>query len=117
MNIIANVIGPSRDSSVTDQFRLVRPSFHEPSNQWILMGAVRSNNFGAAVERVMFVCACCHRPLPGAEDALRRIQNDWTWKNGSQKWYALDYDHGSTRQWCAPEGYSIRMRNPAKEEG
>ena len=106
--IIAVVRGPSRDSSVNALFQLVRPHC-EASGQWILTGAVRSNNFGREVERVEFVCPHCLRPNADAIEQLNRIQGDWTWKNGSQKWYALDYDHGSRRMWAMPEGYGIYL--------
>jgi len=105
--IIAKVYGSNRDAQVDELFQLTRPHA-PPSGQWLLMGAVRTDNFGQEMERVKFVCDCCHRPYPDALKQLERIQDDWTWKNGSQKWYAIDYDHGSQRVWRMPEGYSIR---------
>jgi len=66
---------------------ITRPGiFSIPSGQWRIVGAVRLNNFGRIVERFSL------------EDILRGgIQ--WKHKNGSQRVFVQDFDHGSIRQW------------------
>ena len=59
------------------------------SDSWRVTGAIRLNNFGYAVER--FTLA---QVLAGG------IQ--WQHKNGAQRVYLTDFDHGTGRQWMRP---------------
>ncbi len=59
-----------------------------PSGQWKVTGAVERNNFGAVVRRF----------------TLEEILNDpeaipWKFKNGKQRTFITDFDHGSHREW------------------
>jgi len=57
----------------------------KPSPAWFVRGAIRYNNFGAAVEFIAFPeCA--------------KI-TEWMHKNGKPKWHICDHDHGTNRVW------------------
>ena len=60
-----------------------------PSNQWMVTGAVRLNNFGYEVER--FTLA-----------EVLRGGIEWRHKNGKQRVHIVDSDHGTTRVWMNP---------------
>lgn len=66
---------------------ITRPGiFNTPSTQWRIVGAVRRNNFGHIVERFTL------------GDILRGgIQ--WKYKNGAQRVFVQDFDHGTYREW------------------
>ena len=59
------------------------------SDSWRVAGAVRLNNFGHVVERFTL-----------AEVMAGGIQ--WQHKNGAQRVYLLDTDHGAWRMWESP---------------
>lgn len=61
------------------------------SGQWRITGAVERNNFGRVVRRYSLA-----EVLEGAD----RIE--WRHKNGNQKTFITDYDHGSGREWVSP---------------
>jgi hypothetical protein len=69
---------------------ITRPGiFSTPSGKWRVVGAVRRNNFGHIVGRFTL------------EDILRGgIQ--WKHKNGAQRVFVQDFDHGSIREWRTP---------------
>ena len=58
------------------------------SEQWRLLGLVRRNNFGSAVEYIPFP-ACM---------AITDVRH----KNNKPKWRVRDYDHGAHREWSEP---------------
>ena len=62
---------------------------------WRIVGAVRFNNFGRIVE-----CA-------SVADIFAGRVTQWRYKNGAQRWYVRDFDHGTVRQWNSPR-YSIK---------
>lgn len=67
-----------------------RPNLVSPSNSWKVTGAVRFNNFGYIVESF----------------SLDDILNGgiiWKYKNGKQRVYVCDLDHGSHRIWISPK--------------
>ena len=63
----------------------------KPSGEWLLLGAVRYNNFGTqVVERCPF-------------KEIKKLNGQWKYKNGKQKWYIQDLDHGTKRTWMSPD--------------
>jgi hypothetical protein len=67
-----------------------------PSHKWRVVGAVTRNNFGHVVRRY----------------SLDEILRDpsaipWRHKNGTQRTFLCDYDHGTLREWRSP-GHRIR---------
>jgi hypothetical protein len=65
--------------------RDVPSSYCRPSGQWILRGAVERNNFGNVVRR-----------YSQAEVLSGNIV--WHHRNGKQKVFLLDIDHGTNRE-------------------
>lgn len=62
-----------------------------PSGQWRIVGAVERNNFGAAVR---------FYPLERILESPETIP--WMYKNGKQRVFIRDFDHGSLREWASP---------------
>ena len=62
-----------------------------PSGQWRVMGAVTRNNFGGAV-----------RWWSLAEVMGNPREIPWKFKNGKQRTFLRDFDHGSEREWRSP---------------
>jgi hypothetical protein len=65
-----------------------------PSGQWKVTGAVERNNFGGVVRRY----------------SLAQILDDptaipWKFKNGKQRVFIQDLDHGTHREWASPGHY------------
>jgi hypothetical protein len=60
-----------------------------PSDNWRITHAVRRNNFGNIVERFSL-----------ADIIAGGIQ--WKYKNGSQRVFLKDFDHGGYREWRSP---------------
>lgn len=73
---------------VNSNYEITRENSKQFSGEWKLIGAVRFNNFGHKVEEK-------------GKSSLAAITN-WFYKNGKQKWYVIDYDHGSFRVWMSP---------------
>jgi hypothetical protein len=66
-----------------------------PSGQWRLLGAVEVRYvFGRWVEVRRYDVA-----------DIRAGRVPWRYKNGKQRCYLLDYDHGCTRLWSNPTPY------------
>lgn len=63
----------------------------EPSGAWKVIGAVEYNNFGNAVRR--FTLA---QILESPESI------PWKCKNGAQRVFIQDLDHGTRREWRGP---------------
>lgn len=62
-----------------------------PSGQWKIRGAVERNNFGIAIRRYTLADILDHGDkLP------------WTFKNGKQRIFMQDFDHGALREWVSP---------------
>ncbi len=69
-----------------------RPSIKMPaSGQWKVTGAVEYNNFGHIVARLT---------LADVKAACNAI--DWQYKNGKQRIFLTDLDHGTHRTWGSP---------------
>lgn len=60
-----------------------------PSDTWRVTGAVRFNNFGHIVERYTLA-----QVLAGI--------GPWRYRNGKQRLYLCDLDHGTHRTWMSP---------------
>lgn len=70
--------------------------YDQPSGQWRITGAVTRNNFGY-VTRYWSLAQILADPaaIP------------WKFKNGKQRTFLRDYDHGTYRELANP-GYSVR---------
>lgn len=68
-----------------------RPGMNGPSGQWKIIGAIEYNNFGN-VKRTYSLSEILESPetIP------------WKFKNGKQKVFIRDCDHGTERQWGKP---------------
>lgn len=78
-----------RSIYVVDDSGYISAIGQEPSGAWQIIGAERYNNFGKPVEYLDF-----HN--------LHRINGQWRYKNGAQKWFLVDLDHGTKRVWRSP---------------
>lgn len=87
-----SIISGTETMMLHDNGDISRPSIGMgPSGQWRCVGAVERNNFGRQV-RVY---------------TLRQILDNpasipWRYKNGSQRTFLCDFDHGSMREWRTP---------------
>jgi hypothetical protein len=72
---------------------ITRQGCSDFSGEWKIVAAVRLNNFGRTVERI-------------AWPEVLNIK-DWQFKNGAQRWFVVDFDHGSKRVWMSPTPYHI----------
>jgi hypothetical protein len=71
--------------------RVARPKIGmKPSGQWLITGAVRYNNYGHIVERFTLT------------DLFNSSVTSWQYKNGKQRVFLCDLDHGSPRTWMNP---------------
>lgn len=69
-----------------------RPQIHMgPSGQWRVTGAVTRNNFGYITRRWTLDEIIAN---PGAIP--------WRFKNGAQRTFIQDFDHGTMREWRSP---------------
>lgn len=68
--------------------------FVRPSGSWLLVGAVTRNNLGA-VTRWWTLEELLHTPP--------WLVIPWRFKNGKQRTFIRDLDHGSVREWRSPE--------------
>ena len=74
-----------------------RPAIRMPaSSQWRVTGAVERNNFGHIIARLT---------LADVKAACNSI--DWQYKNGKQRIFVTDFDHGTAREWRCPK-HSVR---------
>jgi len=91
----------------------VTPGRKDFSNQWRLIGAVaRSKPFEMPKKSTWLETDEGIEEIDGPDMGrevkrytLKELQTEaieWTFKNGEQKVHILDYDHGSTREWCNP---------------
>lgn len=78
--------------------RDVPEGYCRPSGQWQLMGAIERNNFGHAV-RHYTLAQLMEEPI------------QWTHKNGAQKVFLLDCDHGTVREWTGGHFFALTGRN------
>ena len=67
--------------------QIERPGIYGPSNSWKVVGAVRLNSLGHVIEEA------------NLDDILSGKIKEWQHKNGKQKWFIIDFDHGTKRQW------------------
>ncbi len=71
-----------------------------PSGHWVLTGAVeygRGRCSGGIVRRYSL-------------DDIRAGRVPWFWKNGKQRCYPTDIDHGTSRVWMSPPLVSVDSR-------
>ena len=66
-----------------------------PSGQWRVTGAVERNNFGNVVRRYTL-----------AEILADPDSIPWKCRNGAQRTFIRDLDHGTVREWRSP-GHSV----------
>ena len=72
-----------------------RPSIKMgPSGQWKVIGAVERNNFGHVVRRFTL-----------AQILDNPSSIPWRFKNGRQRVFIRDLDHGTMREWARPGHY------------
>lgn len=69
-----------------------RPGLVNGSERWRIVGAVECNNFGRVVREYTLEQVLAD---PGAIP--------WTHKNGTQRTFVRDFDHGAYRQWASPK--------------
>lgn len=71
---------------------ITRPAIgmNEPSGEWRVIGAVERNNFGHVVRRFTLADV-----LAGGIP--------WQFKNGQQRTFIQDMDHGTRREWRSPK--------------
>ena len=62
-----------------------------PSGKWRVTGAVQRNNFGHAVRRYTL-----------AQILENPASIPWRAKNGKQRTFIIDLDHGTSREWRSP---------------
>ena len=65
-----------------------------PSGQWRVLGAIERNNFGNVVRRYSL-------------EELLQGGIQWTPKNGAQKVFLRDNDHGGIREWRGGHFFSV----------
>ena len=69
-----------------------RPGLVKPNaSTWRVLKAVEYNNFGNVV-----------RVYPLSQILADPASIPWQFKNGSQRTYIRDFDHGTTREWRSP---------------
>ena len=66
-------------------------NWNQPSGQWRVVGAVQFNNFGNIVRSF------------NLEDVLKDRIPTYKYKNGKQKVFIKDFDHGMYRIWGSPQ--------------
>jgi hypothetical protein len=69
--------------------------YNQPSGQWKITGAVTLNNFGGTTHRYTL-----------AEILADPSAIPWKFKNGKQRTFLLDIDHGTPRMRVSP-GYTV----------
>lgn len=84
-----------REAIIHASGQIERPGFFAPSDSWRLLGAVERNNFGRVVRRYSM-----------AEVLESASTIPWKFKNGKQRTFVLDFDHGHMREWRSP-GYTL----------
>jgi len=70
--------------------------YDQPSGQWRITGAVTRDNFGNALRRYTL-----------AEILAGPAAIPWKFRNGKQRTFLQDYDHGAAREWNSP-GHEVR---------
>lgn len=83
----------------------------QPSGGWVMLGAIRCNNFGNRVEELTLLDIMCDFSLGKSLP--------WRNKNRTQKWHLTDFDHGSQRVWQNPKHdilFLPEMRGRVSEE-
>lgn len=85
---IIHIITKGEMFTVNEQDQIGRPGRVTPSDTWKLVGAVEYR-FGRV-----------SKTYTAAE--VRERQVPWHYKNGKQRCYVMDYDHGTRRVWMSP---------------
>lgn len=74
-----------------DSGYIERPGLVQPSESWRVTGAVTRDNFGHPIRYYSLKEILEHPELI-----------PWLHKNGKQKTFIRDHDHGSSREWHSP---------------
>ena len=74
-----------------DNGNIERPGLFGPSGHWSVVGAVERNNFGHVVKRYTL-----------SEILAEPNAIPWKFKNGKQRTFIRDFDHGTLREWGGP---------------
>jgi hypothetical protein len=93
------LVRPDETFYVNDQDQIYRVGrcATSPSDQWRLRGAVELRMvFGRLVQSRRF----------SVKD-IREGRVPWKFKNGSQRCFVLDFDHGANRMWGSPGHHAI----------
>lgn len=100
------VTGPDRNWSVTDDGRIARtdliheaPAYAVPSGQWRILGAVVYHGRGIAMSY----------NWPALKQAIQDGGVQWRYKNGKQRLFIRDEDHGTVREWRSPTPYALEV--------
>lgn len=82
-----------------DDGTISRPAIgmHKASGQWRIRGAVQLNNFGHIVQRFTLADIQSGTPI------------EWKHKNGKQKTFVCDFDHGTNRMWTCSHSIDTRQ--------
>ena len=73
---------------------ITRPEIgmNDPSGEWRVVGAVERNNWGHITKRYLL------------SDVLENpTAIPWRFKNGKQRTFIVDFDHGTNREWRSPK--------------
>ncbi len=96
-------VGPGRQWKIDEDGLIARSDLDrdaQPSGDWQIVGAVEYNNFGHVVRR--------WRSWWTLRAAIQASAVPWLYKNGKQRVFILDEDHGHLREWRSPTPYAIR---------
>lgn len=70
--------------------KIERPGLTPPSIDWRVIGAVEYTNFGK-VKKIYTL------------DDIKNGGISWQYKNGEQRVFVRDFDHGTMREWRHPK--------------
>jgi hypothetical protein len=73
-----------------DSGEIERPGLVSPSIKWRILGAVEYTNFGK-VKKIYTL------------DDIKKGGIQWQYKNGHQRVFVRDFDHGTMREWRHPK--------------
>lgn len=92
---IATIVQGSEHMDLYVDGSVGRPAIQmQPSGEWKVIGAVTLNNFGNVTARYSL-----------QEILFNPSAIPWKYKNGRQKTFVEDVDHGTRRRWASPDHY------------
>lgn len=90
------ISGRGETYRVNDRDQITSANSPTPSDSWKVLGAVEYKTvFGRSVEIRHYTVA-----------DIRQGQVPWRFKNGTQRCFLIDLDHGHRRVWMSPTPYS-----------